>query len=332
MTKLRLGLPILALALCASLPTQAGEKEEAKQLFDAGLKLMKVDDFAAAVANFEQSTALFPTQNSLFNLANCYQALRRYEDALGTLERLNRDFGKVLKPEIKSAAARQEAEIRSLAARLTVRVVPSDASVTVDGKVVGSGPTRGPVMLVPGEHVIEASQPGYHTRRVTVQLVSGKERLASLELEPTTSLPPGAATVNATSPMAGGAPALDLSSPESTAEAPKDKGRGLRIVAWSSAGAALAAGAVAGTFWYIANGHFSDYEKYNTGNPDTAQLAAAAKADTKSAGNIAMGCGITAAVLAVTAGITYWLGRDTSTSSSDGPAVSLSPVGVSVTY
>jgi hypothetical protein len=151
-------------------------------------------------------------------------------------------------------------------------------------------------------------------------------------LEPATSLPPVAATVPVISPVATSAPALDLSASASPTETPKDSGRGLRIVAWSSAGAALAAGAVAGTFWYIADGHHSDYKRYNTGDPDTVQLAAAAKADTTGASNIAIGCGITAAVLAVTAGITYWLGRDTSTSSNDGPTVSLSPVGLSVTY
>jgi hypothetical protein len=55
----------------------AGDKEEAKQLFDAGLKLMHLDDFAGASANFERSVALYPTQNSLFNLANCVSAARR---------------------------------------------------------------------------------------------------------------------------------------------------------------------------------------------------------------------------------------------------------------
>ena len=69
---------VAVLVACASWSALAGGKEEAKQLFDAGLKLMHLDDFSGASANFERSVALYPTQNSLFNLANCYKALQRY--------------------------------------------------------------------------------------------------------------------------------------------------------------------------------------------------------------------------------------------------------------
>jgi tetratricopeptide (TPR) repeat protein len=92
---------VAILVTCASWSVLAGDKEEAKQLFDAGLKLMHLDDFAGASANFERSAVLYPTQNSLFNLANCYKALQRYGDVLAVIERLKRDFAGKLKPEIK---------------------------------------------------------------------------------------------------------------------------------------------------------------------------------------------------------------------------------------
>jgi hypothetical protein len=58
---------VAVLVTCASWSAIAGDKEEAKQLFDAGLKLMHLDDFAGASANFERSVALYPTQNSLLH-------------------------------------------------------------------------------------------------------------------------------------------------------------------------------------------------------------------------------------------------------------------------
>jgi hypothetical protein len=77
---------------------------------------MRMDDFGGATADFERSVGLYPTQNSLFNLANCYKAVRRYTDALDVLARLRRQFGDRLKPEVKEAADRQEQEIQSLVA------------------------------------------------------------------------------------------------------------------------------------------------------------------------------------------------------------------------
>jgi len=59
---------VAILVTCASWSAVAGEKEQAKQLFDAGLKLMRMDDFVGATADFERSVALYPTRNSLFNV------------------------------------------------------------------------------------------------------------------------------------------------------------------------------------------------------------------------------------------------------------------------
>jgi hypothetical protein len=171
------------LLACTSGLAVAGEKEEAKQLFESGLKLMRVDDFAGASADFERSIALYPTQNSLFNLANCYRALQRFGDAVETMQRLERDFAGKLKPEIKASIERQLLEIQLLVASLTLETAPSDATITVDGKVVGTGPTLGPLLLAPGEHDIEVSRPDHRKLRRTLKLEPGVARTEKLVLE-----------------------------------------------------------------------------------------------------------------------------------------------------
>jgi hypothetical protein len=329
-TKTRLVLPLLVLAALVSAPASANDKDEAKKLFEAGLKLMKMDDFGAAAANFERATSLFPTQNSLFNLANCYRALQRYGDALGTLERLRRDFGTVLKPEIQEAATRQERELVSLVARLTIRVAPCDGNVSVDGKNAPSETLRVPIVLAPGEHTIAATCPGYRPQQRTVQLVSGKEETVLLELEPETAQP-ALATLPPNPPPASVQPA-DVTAPLAEQPAPKTGSRALRVVAWSALGAAVAAGIVAGSFRVIADGHYSDFQKYNTGKPEDFAMRDAASSDTQSANNIAIGLGITAAALAVTAGVTYLLGRESSKPAAEAPSVALTPTGVAVSF
>jgi len=174
---------VAVMVTAASWSAVAGDKEEAKQLFDAGLKLMHLDDFAGASANFERSVALYPTQNSLFNLANCYKALQRYGEAIAAIERLRREFSGKLKPEIKDAVERQQQEINSLVARLTLQTVPADATIRIDGKDMGTGPTLGPLLLGPGEHEIEAARSGYRSQRRSVKLVSGAGRTEKFVLQ-----------------------------------------------------------------------------------------------------------------------------------------------------
>jgi PEGA domain. len=165
-------------------PAAAGDKEQAKRLFDSGVKLMQLEDFGAATADLERSVALYPTQNSLFNLANCYKGLQRYADALGVLARLRRDFGDKLKPEIKAAAERHEREIQALVARLTIKTAPDDASVNLDGRDLGAGPVLGPLVLAPGDHRLEATRVGHRSVQRSVRLVSGESRTEVLHLVP----------------------------------------------------------------------------------------------------------------------------------------------------
>jgi hypothetical protein len=170
-------------AFCSS-PAVAGEKEQAKRLFDSGVKLMQLEDFAAATADLERSVALYPTPNSLFNLANCYKGLQRYADALEVLARLRRDFGDTLRPEIKVAAERHEREIQALVARLTIKTAPEDASVNLDGRDLGAGPALGPLVLAPGDHKLEAMRAGHRSLQRSVRLVSGESRTEVMHLTP----------------------------------------------------------------------------------------------------------------------------------------------------
>jgi hypothetical protein len=393
---------VAVMVTAAAWTAVAGDKEEAKQLFDAGLKLMHLDDFAGASANFERSVALYPTQNSLFNLANCYKALQRYGDAIVVIERLRKDFAGKLKPEIKDAVERQQQEINSLVARLIIQTVPAEATVSIDGKDVGTGPTLGPLLLGPGEHEIEAARLGHRSQRRSVKLVSGAARTEKFVLEGASgnlvvranvagaavfvdgqqvgttpldeplALPPGEHTFDvraagyedaersievqsdskqvldivlapksaAPSSVASGATSASEIS-LSTNEPAKPKSRALRVVTWTALAGAVAAGAVAGTFLIIRSGQKNDFDKYNSliGNPSTpaADIPAyeskreTAMNDVNRSKWIAVGCGIGAGVLAVTALVTYLLDSNGEESKSK-TAVSVSPFGLGVKF
>jgi len=400
----RRALCVAVMMTCASWSAFAGDKEEAKQLFDAGLKLMHLDDFAGAGANFERSVALYPTQNSLFNLANCYKALQRYGDALAAIERLKRDFAGKLKPEIKEAVGRQEQEIESLVARLAVETLPADTIIRIDGKEAGTGPMLGPLLLGPGDHEIEAARPGYRSERRSMKLVSGAGRVEKFVLEvdigsvfvrtnvagtavyvdgqftgttplnQAVALLPGRhvlglraanyedsvrafdvqagskevidialvakpvpvpAPVLAPAPMVAAAPPAPVQSLSTIEDAPpKPRSRALRVVAWSSLAGAVVAGAVSGVFLYVRNSQKNNFSTYNAqyakygDSADDVNRRAAINDMNRSAG-IAIGCGIAAGALAITALVTFLAdsGGDQSKTT-----VSLSPVGLGVRF
>lgn len=391
---------VAVLVACASWSALAGDKEQAKQLFDAGLKLMRLDDFAGASANFERSVALYPTQNSLFNLANCYKALQRYGDALAVIERLKRDFSGKLKPEIKEAVEREQQDIQSLVARLTLRTAPADATIKIDGKDVGQGPTLGPLLLGPGEHEIEAARPGRRSERRTVKLVSGVERSEKFELEvetgqvvvlvnlagasvfvderqvgttpltETLSLPPGRHVLGVRAadhedaqrdievqagtkqvldivlsakptPVAAAAatpssPEPEMSLPARASGTPRSQSSALTVATWTSLAGAVVAGVVAGTFWIISSSRHHDFETANStykGSPTLVNYnsASSARSDVQRSEWTAIGCGIGAGALAVTAVVTYLLKPGTEEHKSN-TTISLSPFGLAAKF
>lgn len=178
----------LALLWCGLLvgPVQAGPKEDAEHRFRAGVALQKVEDFGAAIVEYEASLALHPTKSALFNLANCLRATHRYPEALDAFERLQESYGAELDPAMVEVISRHLGELASLTALLVVEVDREGAEVLVDGRHVGTTPLRGPLRLGLGDHLLEVSSPGFETVQERINLGPAEriERRISLEGAP----------------------------------------------------------------------------------------------------------------------------------------------------
>jgi len=176
----------LALSLAAMSSGAAADDDvaEAKAHFQAGVKLLKAENYAGAAVEFEESVALYPTANVLFNLANCYKALHRYADSLATFERLEKEFGDEIKLAMKEAIARHQQEIRDIVAQLTIRVEPEGARVEVGDAHEGEGPVVGPVVLSPGEYEVKVSLDGYEETTLRIKLVAKAVEERTLTLVP----------------------------------------------------------------------------------------------------------------------------------------------------
>ena len=108
------------------------------------------------------------------------------------------------------------------------------------------------------------------------------------------------------------------------------------MVTWTSLVGAVAAGAVAGTFWLVSRGQYDTFATARTTYQDTpAQAnynsANSARSAVEQSQWIAIGCGIGAGALAVTALVTYLIdsGADESKRNT---TVSMSPFGVGAKF
>ncbi len=156
-------------------------KEQAISHFQAAVKLVEAGSYEEAAKELERSVALYPSKNALFNLGNSYQALHRYVDALKVFERLDKEFGDSLKPELRLALDKQLTEVRELVVHLRIEVVPHGAQLTLDGKPVSSNDAE--VTLDPGTYVVRANLDGYRSSEKSVELGPGDSKAVSLTLE-----------------------------------------------------------------------------------------------------------------------------------------------------
>jgi hypothetical protein len=163
--------------------SKVDEKAEAKKHFEAGITLLKAEDFEGAATAFETSVRLFPTKTSLFNLANCYKALRRYGESLEVLRRLETEFTGRLGEEMAAEATAMREALEGVVGRLEVAATPAGASIRVDGRDAGRSPLKAPLVLGPGEHEIEAAMDGYLPQKRTVRVEPRSKAVVSFELQ-----------------------------------------------------------------------------------------------------------------------------------------------------
>ena len=152
----------------------ADDKAEAKKHFKNGTALQKAEDFEAAVAEYERSVDYYASESNLYNLANCYRALRRTEDANKTFERILKEFGDELEQATREDIETQIKALKAERPKLMISTVPEGASVKVDGEDVGVTPLAEPLILPPGERADRRSERAAPARPDPLLLPAGR--------------------------------------------------------------------------------------------------------------------------------------------------------------
>ncbi len=137
------------------------DKEEAEKHFELAKKLFQEENYEGAMVEFETSLKLYHTKNGYFNLANCYKALHRYPQALGTLADLEAEFGNSLDTMMRQKIEKLRTLLLDFVGELDITVFPPNAIVSIDGKDVPADSLKSSITLGPGEYRVGARLRGY---------------------------------------------------------------------------------------------------------------------------------------------------------------------------
>jgi hypothetical protein len=151
---------------------------QAARSYDEALKHVDERKYDQAIAGFLTAYRLRPHYAVLYNLGLAYEAAGRKLEAVQTLERFLDIGGTAVASERRDFVKRRIAELATGLASVELKLTPATVEVTVDGDSVR--PPR--LWLVPGEHVLVFSAPGYATETRQITAVAGSLNSLNIEL------------------------------------------------------------------------------------------------------------------------------------------------------
>jgi hypothetical protein len=196
-------------------PALASDADSAKAdaLFHEGNAFYKQTKYAEAKERFEAALRLKKAHDIAANLGYSEMKLGLDRDAAEHLAFAVKTWPPTGKADKRRYAEDRFQETKQKVETLTIKVNVAGAQVLVDGKVVGVAPLEGPVFVDVGSRTVEARHEGYQDAKQTVPAKKGGEDTVTLALA---QLAPPSATVT---PSASAVP-LATAAPSTSAVVP----------------------------------------------------------------------------------------------------------------
>jgi hypothetical protein len=160
------------------------QQNEARNHLRAGAQHYQDGDYAQAITEFRRAHELYPTPRILFNLAQAYRRGGMLSEAITTFRRYvaeSPDLASEQRREVEDAIA----EIEANRAVLTFEVEPAGATVTLDGRDLGTAPLARNAEVLPGEHRVSIRLENYVSHEERVEVSAHDQRLVNVTLRPT---------------------------------------------------------------------------------------------------------------------------------------------------
>jgi outer membrane receptor protein involved in Fe transport len=181
MPSLRSALLTLSLLLAPGLALANNTADEADVAFELGNEAYSKGNYNEALRSYFTSYRLVPNNNVLFNIARCYEAQNRFNEAY----RYYNDLlsGEPLADDDAAEVRRALERLRPKVALVRVATTPDGAEVYIDRADLGSrGRSPQTLALSPGRHKVMVKKEGYRPAEASVVLARGKSVSQDFEL------------------------------------------------------------------------------------------------------------------------------------------------------
>ncbi len=171
---------LLSLLLAPGLVLANNTADEADVAFELGNEAYARGRYNEALISYFTSYRLVPNRNVLFNIARCYEAQNRFNEAY----RYYNDLSNEDLPSDDAAEVRRAMErLRSKVALVRVTTTPEGAEVYIDREDLGiRGRSPQTLALPPGRHKVMVKKDGYRPAEATVSMSRGRSVAQDFEL------------------------------------------------------------------------------------------------------------------------------------------------------
>lgn len=160
------------------------KEETARTLYNEGMNIAEGGDCKRAVDWFMRSMDVLPNKGSLYNLAICYNKLGQYQQAMGALLQLVREFDADLRDDMKASARAEMKALKEKFAWVTIKTDHVGADVLVEEQSQGKTPLDTAIPLEKEKLTIVVSLKGYAPWVKRVDFTSGGEETFDVKLVP----------------------------------------------------------------------------------------------------------------------------------------------------
>jgi len=183
--RLQRGLWVFAVACLVSLATGAraeelSAKEEAQQVFQQGVIAADEQRWADAERHFTRALVLAKSPATLLNLALVRYELNAPLEAVSALDELDR---MTMSDAVRKGAAALRQQLEPLVARGIVRSNVASWTLQVDGGTSTQHGAHAQIVLLPGEHTLQLTAPGYAPQTLRLRATAGIPFEAAVTLE-----------------------------------------------------------------------------------------------------------------------------------------------------
>jgi hypothetical protein len=181
----------------AKKPKTVGERlsPDAKKHWDSALLLYEDSNWEGALTEFKTAYDMSKEPRVLRNVAVCEKNLKRYSDAIATLQKALVE-GTDFEPELMTQIKDEVDILMPLTSMVTVEVNEPGAEVSVDGRTIGTSPLSGTFRVNVGERTFTAKKAGFLDATVKQNVAGSTGATVKLLLDPVVKM--GMATVAVT--------------------------------------------------------------------------------------------------------------------------------------